>query len=138
MMFGRKKRRKLFHKEYRDNEVQLFTISRVVYEDGTIEYVNKKETNIPIDKLPLDAVHVTGDKKSFGFVDMEPDYPDYYKDCDGFDAIGYYLYYNDRRMTDAYEAIADFGKAKTQDWKKIIVIVAAGIIFAAVLLKFVM
>lgn len=137
MMAG-KRRRKLFP-EYKDQEVQLITITRVVREDGIIEYISKKKEGVPISKLPADAVHVTGNKKAFSFIDMKPDYPDYYADCDGFDAIGYYLLYNDRRMNEAYEGIADFGKkTNIEKWKKYLIIGAAGIIFAAVLLKFIM
>ena len=130
-------KRRFHKKQYYEQTVTLNCIDRTVDDDGNIEYTHTAQKS-QICELPTDAVHVTGNKAEYAVVTMAPDYPEWAENCEGFDAYGYFLYYNDTRIKDAYEAIADFDKYSKMDWKKILVIVAAALIIIGVMLKFVM
>lgn len=131
-------------------KVVLLTISRESVEWGCgVEYeVRKRYVRKP--ELPPEAVHVTGQKGVYCFVDMLPDYPEYAdpsaeRDEDGnfrgphnyFDAFGYFKWFVDQRIKRGYEALGRLEKVKAPiDWRTIGIAAVALLVFAVVAMQF--
>lgn len=131
-------------------KVRVWTIRRVPVDYGCgIEYEARPKYVKKWD-LPAEAVHLTGKKGEYVFVDMEPVFPEYAdpeaeRDEDGnyvrphnyFDAFGYFQYFTDIRIRRGYEALGhlDSGR-KPLDWKTIGVVAVVVVIVLAVIMMF--
>lgn len=148
MRSSRKKEGKgLFRrKPWRTRPAELLTIDRVYLEgdeDGPFEY-SCTTSSMRNEDLPPTAVHVTRKDGVWGDVAMEPRYPPYSgvvdRDEDGnpigpanlMDAQGYYTYSQDDRISKAEQSLSYKQQLASYDWKKILTIIAAGLVVLAV------
>lgn len=111
----------MFGKDKKEQKVFLRRLWREVDQDGQIHYrISEKE----VSRASLDskAKHVTGDSRSFFYVDMDPNYPDYAEE-NRANAQAFHFYYLDDRVHEGYD---DLGKTTTMkalpDLKTLLVI----------------
>lgn len=118
----------------RDPTVTLHVITRVYPEKG-VEY-RDDISKVPFSELPERAVHITGRKREYALVDMEPNYPSYAdpdaeRDDSGdfiaphnrADAFGYYMYLIDERISKAEHDLGTIHREKKPfDWRMLAVI----------------
>lgn len=130
------------NREKKKNRVKLYTMFRRFDEKGNPEYV-RNTSYMQKEDLPLQAVHVTGEKKAYCIIMMEPVYPGYAThpednvaideegneiptydgDYNQYDASGYWFYFQDQRIAQGFDALGTMATSKpTYDWKTICVI----------------
>lgn len=138
----------MFFRRYDEKKVTLRTISRNELSDGKFEYQMVVEPKVSIENLPANARHCTGEDGVYARLFMDPRLPSYAEEVaetdDGqpahnyVDAIGYYFYFVDTRMKEAFDSLAELRPMFKLDKAMIVAIVASVAVVGFVVWKFLM